>query len=373
MTDPRIERLAKTLVEYSTDLQPGDRVAIIGGPLSEPLMRETYRAALRAGAHPQVFMGRDVYLFLGGMDDIFFAEASDEQLEHVQDAQKLVFEQFEAMISIRSQSNTRSLSRINPARQTLYNQAHRQVSQTYFDRGATGEFKWVGTLYPTQAYAQDAEMSLQEFEQFVYSATLSDQEDPLAGWREVHVRQQRLVDWLNGKSQVEVRGPNVDMRLSVSGRKFINSSGTHNMPSGEIFTGPVEESVEGWVRFSYPAVLRGVEVEGVELTFDSGRVSEASAVKNEAFLLSMLNSDEGARYLGEWAIGTNDNIKRFTKNILFDEKLGGTIHMALGRGYPETGSVNQSSIHWDMICDMKDGGQIVVDGQLIYESGEFKI
>lgn len=371
MTDRRVKRLARTLVEYSAEVAPGDRVAIIGSSLAEPLIREIYRYALRAGGYPQVFMGRDVFLFLGGMDDIFFQEASDNQLQHISDVARLVYEQFEAMIAIRSQYNTRSLSSIDPARQALYSRARADLNQTYFDRGAAREFKWVATLYPTHAYAQDAEMSLAEFEDFVYSATLSDREDPISEWRAVHNRQQKLVDWLAGKSRVRVRGPNVDMSLSIEGRTFINSSGMRNMPCGEIFTGPVEDSVEGWVRFTYPAVLRGVEVDGVELRFENGRVVAASAAKNEPFLISMLDSDEGARYLGEWAVGTNNNIDRFTKNILFDEKLGGTIHMALGRGYPETGSRNKSSIHWDMICDMKAGGEIVVDDELFYRSGEF--
>lgn len=371
MSDPRVSNLAKTLIEYSCEAQPGDRVAIIGSPLAEPLIRETFRYALRAGAYPEVFMGRDVFLFLGGMDDVFFSEASDDQIRHVSDVNRLVFEQFEAMVSIRSQHNTRSLTSVDPARQSLYSRARRDINNTYIVRGASREFKWVATLFPTNAYAQDAEMNLAEFEDFVYSATLSDQEDPVAAWRAVNDDQQALVDWLSGKSHVRVKGPNIDMNLSIEGRPFINSSGRNNMPSGEIFTGPVEESVEGWVRFTYPAVLRGVEVQGVELKFEKGRVVQANAAKNEPFLLGMLDSDEGARYLGEWAIGTNESIDRFTKNILFDEKLGGTIHMALGRGYPETGSHNESSIHWDMICDMKDGGEIVVDGELFYRSGEF--
>lgn len=181
------------------------------------------------------------------------------------------------------------------------------------------------------------------------------------------------MDWLSGKDEVVVKGPNVDLKLSIKGRNFINSDGKTNMPSGEIFTGPVEDSVEGWVRFTYPAIRLGREVEGIELKFEKGKVVEATAEKNEPFLLEMLEVDEGARYVGEFAIGTNKRINRFIKNMLFDEKTGGTIHMALGAGYPQTGSVNKSGIHWDMICDMRDGGQIYVDGELFYEAGEFKI
>jgi aminopeptidase len=240
-------------------------------------------------------------------------------------------------------------------------------------RTAAGELRWVGTLFPTAAQAQEADMSLADFEDFVYRACFVDQPDPEACWREISARQQRLVDWLRGKEQVRVEGPDVELTLSIAGRTFINSDGHKNMPSGEIFTGPVEESVNGWIRFTYPAIYGGREVQGIELRFEDGRVVEASAGKNESFLQAVLDTDPGARYLGEFAIGTNDGIDRFTKSILFDEKIGGTIHMAVGAGYPETGSKNESAVHWDMICDMRDGGRIWVDDELFYDSGVFTI
>ena len=216
-------------------------------------------------------------------------------------------------------------------------------------------------------------MSLSEYEDFVYAATFADQPDPVACWRNIYTTQQRLVEWLKGKRQVIVRGPNIDLTLSIEGRTFVNSDGKHNMPSGEIFTGPVEESVNGWVKFTYPAIRQGREVEGVELEFKDGKVVAARARKNEDYLLSQLDSDAGARYLGEFAIGTNMGIQRFTRSILFDEKIGGTLHMAVGAGYPETGSKNQSSVHWDFICDMRTDSQILVDGDLFYRNGEFQI
>ena len=216
-------------------------------------------------------------------------------------------------------------------------------------------------------------MSLPEYENFVYSATFADQPDPVACWRGVHDTQQRLVDWLKGKKQMVARGPNIDMTVSIDGRTFINSDGRRNMPSGEIFTGPVEDSASGWVKFSYPAIRGGQAVEGVEFEFEAGKVVQARASKNEAYLLSQLDSDAGARFLGEFAVGTNYGIQRFTKSILYDEKIGGTLHMALGAGYPETGSVNQSSIHWDFICDMRQDSEILVDGELFYKNGQFQI
>jgi len=180
-----------------------------------------------------------------------------------------------------------------------------------------------------------------------------------------------VIDYLQGKERVHIIGPDTDLTLSIAGRTFINSDGRHNMPSGEIFTGPVEDSAEGYVHFSFPAVIRGREVEDVRLWFEKGKVVRATAGKGEAFLLKMLDTDEGARYLGEFAIGTNTGITRFTRNILFDEKIGGTFHLAVGAGYPETGSRNQSSIHWDMICDLRQGGEIYVDDVLIYKDGKF--
>ena len=197
--------------------------------------------------------------------------------------------------------------------------------------------------------------------------------DPIKCWQEVHDRQQRLVEWLKGKRQVVVHGPNSDLTLSIAGRTFINCDGKENMPDGEIFTGPVENSVNGWVRFTYPAISGGREVEGVEFEFKDGKVIAARAKKNEDYLISQLDSDAGSRYLGEFAIGTNYGIRRFTKSILYDEKIGGSFHMAVGAGFPETGSLNESSIHWDFICDMRDNSEILVDGELFYKNGEFQV
>lgn len=240
-------------------------------------------------------------------------------------------------------------------------------------RSAEGTYRWTFTQYPCGAYAQEADMSLRTYEDFVYAATFCDQADPVAARHAVSNQQQHLVDWLAGKKHVQVTGANIDLSLSIEGRTFINSDGKRNMPSGEIFTGPVEHSVNGTVRFSYPAIHMGREVEGLELEFKDGKVIRASARKNEAFLLSQLNTDEGARYLGEFAFGTHYGIKQFTKSIMYDEKIGGTLHMAIGAGYPETGSTNRSSIHWDLICDMRQDSDVVVDGEVFYKNGEFQV
>ena len=367
MTDPRVTNLARILVQYSTKIKPKDRVAIIGQPAAALLIRELYREVLHAGGFPHSLITLD------RLEHLFFAEANDEQLQYVSPFTKMVYEEFEAMIGISSQSNTRALTNIDPSRQSLRARSHTDLMKTFMERSAAKEIKWVSTMFPTQAYAQDAEMSLSEFENYVYCTTFADTDDPVAEWKKIHNFQQTLVDWFVGKKHVEVKGPDVDLHLSIEGRTFENADGECNMPDGEIFTGPVEDSANGWVRFTYPAVHRGLEVEGVELKFKKGKVVKATAKKNEDFLLKMLDTDPGARYLGEFAIGTNKKVDRFIKNILFDEKIGGTIHMAVGSGYPETGSKNESAIHMDMICDMREGGQIIVDGELVYESGEFKI
>ena len=238
-------------------------------------------------------------------------------------------------------------------------------------RGADRSFKWVTTLFPTEGFAAEAEMSLKDFEDFVYRACHADQADPVAFWKKVEASQRKIIARIEGHDQVVLRGPNVDLTLSIKGRKFLNGAGLNNMPDGEIFTGPVEDSVNGWVRFSYPAIYNGVMVEGVELTFTDGKVTKAKADKNQAFLLEMCDSDPGARFLGEFAIGTNYEIDHFSHNILFDEKLGGTFHMALGSGYPETGSKNKSMIHWDMICGMQDDSEILWMEMSFTRNGKF--
>lgn len=367
MNDPRIAKLAKVLTEYSAPVREGVQVMIQGTPLAQPLVLALYREVLRRGGHPLIV------LEVPGAEEIFFQEASDAQLEYVSPVRRMVIETFDVLYNVLSEPNTRALTRVDPSRQARRQFAHRDLFKTYAERSARGDLKWCLTLYPTHAYAQDAEMGLQEYEDFVFGAGLLDDPDPVARWREVEAEQQRLVDWLKGRREVRVVGPNCDLRLDITGRTFINACGKHNFPDGEIFTSPVEDSAEGWIRFTYPAITNGREVEGITLRFSEGQVVEAKAEKGEEFLHQMLAMDPGAKRLGEFAIGTNRNLRQFTRNILFDEKLGGTIHLAVGRGFPEAGGRNESALHWDMICDMQDGGEIWVDGTLFYKGGEFQV
>ncbi len=367
MSDPRTENLAKILVNYSIKVKPGDWVAVMASTIAAPLANEVVRHVLRAGGNPSVFFDQD------DLTQTILAESTQEQLEFISPLDRLMYNQMNALINLRAANNTRSLTGIDPQKQRLRQFARRELMETYMRRSAEGSLRWVVTNYPCYAYAQEADMSLGEYEDFVYAATYADLPDPVGAWEKVHQNQERLVNWLKGKKQVVLHGPNVDLSLSVADRRFINCAGDKNMPDGEIFTGPVENSANGWVRFTYPALTQGREVDGVELEFKDGKVVSAKARKNESFLLAQLDADAGARFLGEFAIGTNYGIKRFSKSILFDEKIGGSFHMAVGAGYPETGSLNKSSIHWDFICDMQDGSEILVDGELFYKNGQFMV
>jgi len=370
VSDSRVQKFAKVLVEHSARVVPGDRVLIEATTAAEPLVRELFIQILEKGGipHPMVsFPGMVPFI----QDDMYLTYANDTQLDFVPTFYKLAYDQFEGRIRIHSATNTRATTKINPSKAQRRSKATSIITEAQMRRGGEQKFKWVTTLYPTDAYAQDAGMSLKEYEDFVFGAVHAHEDDPIAFWKGTAAGQQKAIDFLAEKSVVTLRGPNVDMTLSIKGRRFSNSTGVFNMPDGEIFTGPVEDSVNGWVKFTYPAIYGGVAVEGAELTFNRGRVERAKAEKNQDYLVKMLESDEGSRRIGEFAIGTNFDINKFTGNILFDEKIGGTFHMALGAGYPETGSMNKSSIHWDMICDMRKDAEITVDGELLYKNGQF--
>ena len=370
MTDIRIQKFAKVLVEHSARVVPGDRVLIEATTAAEPLVRELYITILEKGGHPVPLLQLPD-MFFPGHEDLLIMKGNDAQLDFVPPLQKYAYDNFESRIRIHSTTNTRSQSNMDHVRSQKRNKPTGAITTVQMQRGAEGIFKWVTTLYPTDAYAQEAGMSLSQYEDFVFGAVHTQEADPIKFWKKVEQDQQSAVDFMKGKSQVVLRGPNVDLTLSVKGRTFMNSFGTYNMPDGEIYTGPVEDSVNGWVRFTYPAIYGSVAVEGAELTFNKGRAEQVKAEKNQDYLIKMLESDAGARFLGEFAIGTNFDIDKFTGQILFDEKIGGSFHMALGAGYPETGSKNKSAIHWDMICDMRTDSEILVDGELFYKNGKF--
>jgi aminopeptidase len=367
MTDPRIEKLADVLVNYSLAVKPGDKVAIQGITLGEPLMKQVYARVLRAGGYPLVLAT------LPGMEEIFYRNASDEQLRYLHEPTRVVAQTYDGLISLFSSDNTKALSGVPPAKLVLHQRTQGEILKLVMGRIARGELRWVGTLFPTAAHAQDAQMGLAEYEDFVYGACLPDFDDPIGYWKRFSAWQERIVRWLKGKNEVRITGPEADLTLKITGRPFINCDGRQNMPDGEVFTSPLEDSVEGHVHYSYPAVYRGREVAGVRLWFEKGRVVKATADRNEKFLLETIDADEGARRVGEFAIGTNKGITRFTGHTLFDEKISGTFHMALGASIPESGGTNVSAVHWDMVCDLRSGGEIRVDGALLHKDGKFAI
>jgi aminopeptidase len=367
MRDPRLEKLADVLVNYSVGVQKDQLVRISGPPVAQPLVVELYRRVLAAGGHPVVRMMPDE------LQELFLKHGSDEQLKYLNPIQVFEYEKIDGSIGIWGEENTKALSNVDPAKIGLSQAARKPLLESFMKRAADGKLRWVGTQYPNQAAAQDAEMSLAEYEDFVFAAGMLDRPDPVAAWKAVSERQQRLTDFLNGKRDYRVVAANgTDVKLSVKNRKWINCDGHHNFPDGEVFTGPVIDSVNGRIHFSFPAVHHGREVDGVRLTFRDGKVVDAAADKGEAFLISMLDTDAGSRFLGECAIGTNYDITRYTRNTLFDEKIGGTVHFALGAGYPETGNTNQSGLHWDMVVDLRRGGYIEVDGVRLNVDGRFQ-
>jgi aminopeptidase len=299
--------------------------------------------------------------------------ASDDQLTFIAPGERWARETADVTIDVLASANTRALSATDPARQAVWSRARAPLRETAMHRAAIGERRWSLTIFPTSAYAQDADMATHEFARFLESACMLDRPDPVAAWRDLSARQARMIAWLEQRKAVHLTAPGTDLRLSVAGRAWVNSDGKRNFPSGEVFTGPVEGSAAGHIHFTYPVVTQGREIADIRLRFAAGVVVDASAGKNEAFLIETLDTDPGARRLGEFAFGTNDGITRFTKNILLDEKIGGTVHMALGAGYPETGSQNRSAIHWDMICDLRAGGEATADGSIVLKDGEYRI
>lgn len=358
MFDPRVRKLAETLVDFCTEVKEGDTVQIKAySDLAKPLVVEVYRRLLQKGAGEIV-----THIELEEMRELLLGEASDERLTLFPSLCMYEAERTDVYIQVLAAVNTRLLGGFDPERVAKWRSSDATV-RAYL----TDHTRWVVTLFPTPGAAQDAGMSLGEFEDFVFGAV----EVP---WEQFSREQQRLNELFDQGSEVVIKGEETDLKMGVEGRTFISADGRLNMPDGEIFTGPVEDSVEGHILFSYPAIypaFGGQEVEGVRLWFEEGRVVKATATKGENYLLAMLDMDQGSRYVGELGLGNNYKIDRFIKNILFDEKIGGTVHVAVGRGYPQTGSKNESGLHWDMIKDLRGGGEIYLDGTLVQKDGQW--
>ena len=367
MIDPRVANLARILVGYSTKVGEGETCVIEGSSAAEPLVAAVYEEVLAAGGQPIVSLSFE------GQSVAYYQGASDAQLEWISPLQKWAAEEADCRIAVGADTNTRQLSRVPPERQTKRQAATRTLMERTMQRAAEGSHRWVYTLFPTNGYAADAEMSLRDFEDFYFRACLADDADPLGAWKRASHECHRLAEWVEGHEEVRIVAPGTDLRLGIAGRHFIPCDGEHNMPDGEFFTGPVEDSVQGEVSFHLPAVIGGREVAGVRLRFEAGKIVEANAERGEEFLIELLDTDEGARRLGELGIGTNYGIDRGTRDVLLDEKIGGTVHLAVGASYPESGGENESAVHTDMVCDLRQGGRIEVDGEVLQENGRFVV
>jgi aminopeptidase len=365
--DQRADALAQILVRYSTEVREGDVCVIQSTTNAEPLVQAVYEEVLRAGGLPIMQLATE------GAAPAFYDLASDTQLEWIPPTSQWVADHADVRIAIMADANARELSQVDPKKQARVQKARKPLMDAAMKRSAAGDYRWCLTLFPTNAYAAEAGLSLARFEELFYEACLATDPDPVTAWARQSDEVKRLAEWMQGKEEVHVTGPGTDIRLGVAGRTFIPCFGDRNMPDGEFFTGPIEDSVNGEVAFSFPAAYGGREVSGVRFRFEDGRVVDASAEQGEEFLLEILDTDDGARRLGELGIGTNYGIETGTKEILLDEKIGGTVHMAIGASYPESGGVNESAVHWDFVCDLRQGGTIEVDGVEIQRDGRFSI
>ncbi len=362
------DKYAKVLVDYSTDVQKGDLVQIRGTSIyTKDLVKALYKRVLQRGGHPILRTSFEDF------SDIFLKYASDEQLDFVDDIIKLEYEKVNKFISIGGPMNTKNLAKADTTKLARRSKATQFLSKQLMQRSADGTASWVIADVPTHALAQEAKMSFDEYSQFLFKSCYLDTEDPVAKLRELDEKQTAWANYLNEVKQIRITGEKTDITFNVEGRKWISCSGKNNYPDGEVFTSPVEDGVNGEIYFDFPQIYRGNEAQGVHLFIENGKVVNAKADKGEDYLNTMLDMDEGSRGIGEIAIGTNAEIQEVTGNILFDEKIGGSIHMAVGASYPEAGGKNVSGLHWDLIKNMKNGGKIFADGNLIYENGKFLV
>ena len=357
MPDPR--RFAELLAGYCLDVRAGQQVLVRSTTLAAPLLLALQREILEREAWPVLRPA------LPGQAEGYWKAARDVHLDSFAPAELADTEGSDRLLTILAPHNTSELAGVDPARMARSARTRAGIRDLGLQR------RWCGTVWPTPAGAQQAGMATAGYAALIERALFLDRDDPVAAWGELSDRQAQLIERLSGARQLRIEAEGTDLSLSVEGRTWVNSDGKRNMPSGEVFTGPVEDSAEGRIRYTIPSSPRGVPVEGIELRFEAGRVVEARADRGEEYLRATLATDEGASRLGEIGIGTNFGIDRPVGMILLDEKIGGTVHLAVGDSYPETGGVNESAVHWDMICDLRQGGRLSADGQPILENGRF--
>lgn len=370
MRDPKLNKWAELLINYSINAEKHHSVLIQGDIGALPLIEACYEECVNVGAYPECLLNHD------RLNEYFLNNASQEQLLLSPQLKKYAVEKFDRFLFIYAPSNLQALTNISLERHAYSSKANQPIQQIILDRKARGEIRWCRTHYPTVSAAQNAQMGTAEFEDFVFRAGFLDHENPIQSWKALGTAHQRAIEYLSNKKELHFKNSNgTDLQVNISGMKWVNLCGTINFPDGEIYTGPnlsaSDGGVNGIVKYDFATVYRGVEVDGIELTFERGAVIEAKASKNEAFLLHMIEQDAGAKYVGEIALGTNYYVSTGVKDILFDEKIGGTFHIALGMGYPETGNTNQSALHWDLVCDLRNNGVIYADGEKIFENGKY--
>jgi aminopeptidase len=370
MQDSRINKWADVLVNYSLAAQKGQSVLILGDLEAIPLLTAVYRACILAGLKVETILEPSSWT------EFLLQHGSDEQIAFTPYGKLCAVQNHDLYIRISATSNSKMLSQIPSQKLSHSLASSKPILETMLHRAAEKHLRWCYTAFPTPASAQDAEMGTDQFSEWVLDACYLNEPSPSDAWKKMEEQQDQIIQFLEGKKELHFQNwQGTDLRVNVEGMKWVNCCGTINFPDGEIYTGPnahaVDGGVNGIVRYSLPTVFRNIEVHDIELTFKQGKVIKASASKNEEYLQKMIAFDEGSQYVGEIAIGTNEKIQTCTKNILFDEKIGGTFHLALGMGYPQTGNTNKSALHWDMIFDMRKGGTIHADGELFHQDGRF--
>jgi aminopeptidase len=355
LIDERVKKQAEILVNYSTKVKKGDVVQIIGNELAKPLILEVYRQVLKNKPKEVI-----TNISFDEMGEIFFGECEEEQLTKFPQVKMDITKKTDVYIAIHSPLHARIMSGVNPKKQALRSKVTKPISDYRVENT-----RWVITAFPTPAMAQEADMSLAEFNKFILGAIID------IDWKRKAKEQNKLKGIFDKAKEVRIVGEGTDLVLNKEGRNTVAANGEYNMPDGEVFTSVVEDSTHGFIHYTYPALYGGREVTDIRLWFEKGKVVKAKAGKGQRFLDKMLDMDRGARFIGELGIGNNYHIDRFIKNILYDEKIGGSVHLALGRGYKETGSKNDSALHWDMIKDLRDGGEIYLDGKLVQKNGRW--
>jgi len=372
MRDDRIDKWAEVLVHYSLRAEEGQSACIFSDVEALPLVEACYEKLLQAGVHVEYSLGTSYF------QEIFYEFAKEEQLKRLEELRFFAAQHFDLLLFIHAPGNTSSLTNVDPRKIALKSTSSAPFLDTVFKRSASKAMRWCRTDFPTTAAAQSCGIGNREYESFVFDAGHLNHSDPIAFWKELKKQQQKAIDYLEDKKELHFKTEEgTDLRVNIEGMHWENCAGEINFPDGEVFSGPnlaaADGGVNGFVRYTFPTVFKDVEVDGIELTFEKGAVVDAKASKNEDFLRTMIAQDDGAKFVGEIAIGTNFHVDKGTKSILFDEKIGGSFHTAVGQGYPQTGNTNQSGLHWDMICDLRCGGKIFADGELIFADGRFVI